>query len=89
MTNASDTIGNRNRALRIVAQCLSEMCHHVPHLHYVQYLNMQEIYALLSPIRRVKDFRTSNPNLFTSIIYLVLRHPSNLALPYEVAAASA
>ena len=71
MKNASDTIGNRSRALRIVAQYLNEMRHHVHRLHYVQYVNLQEIYALLITIRRLKDFRTSNPDLFTSFIYLV------------------
>jgi len=62
MKNDSDTVGNRSRALRIVAQCLSEMRHHVQRLHYAQYANLQEIYALLSPIRRLK---ASEPAILT------------------------
>lgn len=90
MKNASDTIGNRSRALRVVAQCFSEMRHHVHRLHYVQNVNLQEINALLCPIRRLDDFRTSNPNLFTSFSYLVrviILLTSHF--PCEVAAASA
>jgi uncharacterized membrane protein YhaH (DUF805 family) len=89
MKNASDTIENRSRALRVVAQCLNQMRHHIRRLHDVQYENLQEIYALLSRIRWLQDFKASNPILFTSFTYLVQDILVILQFPSELAAASA